>query len=421
MKENKFLIKFKEKTATELLEIANDKKGYQPEARQAAIQILNERGHTYDFEVTEVENKKGLKEYDFTKFEASIKKEHSFGWTPKFEKSFNSELSKTTFIPIVSEVFEKLDWPMVLKEENLIIAAYFNNWGKETEKIEVQFSHGKISVKSSSLSGSFWDMGKNSKRVKLFIHAFQRIMQEYDRDSLNELEIETEKVNNWDDYEIPKTLPRPKKRKKPNVFIPIIGGVFSSLLLGVIIAFLSVDGLYFLFLFEVGVAFILGFIFSELIKLSNYTNYRTLHIVFIVTVLIVYISNQYFQYQIVLYRNDGIPFSFIKFLEFRIEAGLAIKNLELGPIGLILSWIAQLVITYFIGILRLGLALSAYQIERIPGEVIEFVMYHFVKGKSEQEVRYELGKMGWQNKEHQDEVLASLESMNDLQAYNRIT
>lgn len=419
MKENKFLIKFREKTTTELQEIADDKKGYQPEARQAAIQILNERGYETAPEKPDIKNE--LKKYDFTKFEASIKKEHSFGWTPKFEKIFNSELSKITFIPIVSEVFEKLDWPVIFRDENSIGAAYFNSWGKETEKIEVQFNHGKISVKSSSLSGGFWDMGKNSKRVKLFIHAFQTIMQEYDKGSLKKLEVETEKINNWDEYEIPKTLPKPKRYKEPNIFIPVAGGFISSLLLGLLIAFLTINFGYFIGAFEVGVAFILGFVFTELIKLSNYTNYKVLQIIFIITVILIYVSNQYFQYQIILSENDVPSIGFIKFLEFRIEAGLSIKNLELGSIGLIISWFAQLFITYFVGMLRLGLALSAYQIDRIPEEVLEFTMYHFVKGKSEQEVRYELSKMGWQHKELQDEVLASLQSMHDLNEYNRIS
>jgi len=419
MKENRFLTKFKEKTIAELQDIVDDKKGYQPEARNAAIQILKERDNILISEESGLDTENKPKKYDFKEFEASIKKEHRFGWTPKFEETFRVELNKTVFIPIITEVFETLDWPVIFKDENSVEAIYINSWGKHTEKIEVLFEHDKVTIKSISLRSGFWDMGRNSKRVKLFIHAFKIVMHEYDQESLNKLQIETEKINNWDDYEIPKILPKPKENKKPNVLIPIAGGVISALLLGFIIALTSTEGIYFIGLFEVGVAFILGFIFASLIKQSNYTNYKNLQLIFIATVLVTYIANQYFQYQIILYKNSGISISFVQFLEFRIEAGLSIKNLELGSIGLILSWVFQLVATYYIGMLRLTLALTSYELERVPGEVLEFAIYHFVKGKSKQEVRYELSKMGWSKKDHQDDVLKSLDAMHDLNEYDR--
>ena len=86
------------------------------------------------------------------------------------------------------------------------------HWG---QKITVTFEYGKVKVKSVSLGNEFWDIGRNSKRVKLFIYAFQQTENEFDQDALAALEKETEKANNWDDYEIPKSLPQPKERKEP--------------------------------------------------------------------------------------------------------------------------------------------------------------------------------------------------------------
>ena len=96
------------------------------------------------------------------------------------------------------------------------------------------------------------------------------------------------------------------------------------------------------------------------------------------------------------------------FLFLRIKAGLILKSLNVGWIGLIVSWIVQVGLTYLIGAARLTSSLTAYQLERVPVEVIDFAFFHFVKNKSEDEVRDELSKMGWTDVKDQDEVFASM-------------
>ena len=51
--------------------------------------------------------------------------------------------------------------------------------------------------------------------------------KEFDKEALAELEKEVEKTNNWDDYEIPESLPQPKERKDPKLWIPLLGGSFG--------------------------------------------------------------------------------------------------------------------------------------------------------------------------------------------------
>lgn len=357
---------------------------------------------------------------ELKKYESTIKKKHSFNWTPKFEEEIRTDLNKTVIIPIVIQTFEKLGWDLVYQDEKSAEAKRKGDWNRWTEKISVSFDYGKLTIKSVSLGNEMWDNGRNSKRVKLFIYAFQNTEKEFDRETLAELEKEVEKKNNWDDYVIPESLPQPTIRKEPQFWIPIVGGIITAILLGFIVAFLSVKGIYIIGLFELGVAIVMGFVLKQLIKISNYTFYDHLHYLLIGMILITYISNQYFQYQIILNENNFQTFSFWEFMQARFEAGLTIKKLNTGWIGLLISWGLQLVITYFIGVLRLSSSLISYSLERVPMEVVDFAYYHFVKEKTENQVRDELSKMGWTEKQDQEEVFESIGAMQGATEMNRM-
>ncbi len=357
---------------------------------------------------------------ELKKYESTIKKKHSFNWAPKFEEEFRTDLSKSVFVPIAIKTFEKLGWDLVFQDEISAEAKRKGDWDRWTEKISVTYEYGKVKVKSVSLGNEMWDNGRNSKRVKLFIYAFQNTEKEFDRETLAELEKEVEKKNNWDDYVIPESLPQPKIRKEPQFWIPIVGGIITALLLGFIVAFLSVKGIYIIGLFELGVAIVMGFVLKQLIKISNYTFYDHLHYLLIGMILITYISNQYFQYQIILNENNFQPFSFWEFMQARFEAGLTIKKLNTGWVGLLISWGLQLVITYFIGVLRLSSSLISYSLERVPMEVVDFAYYHFVKEKTENQVRDELSKMGWTEKQDQEEVFESIGAIQGATEINRM-
>ena len=357
---------------------------------------------------------------ELQKYESTIKKKHSFNWTPKFEEEFRTDLNKTVFVPIAIKTFEKLGWDLVFQDELSAEAKRKGDWDRWTEKISVTLEYGKVKVKSVSLGNEMWDNGRNSKRVRLFKYAFQETEKEFDKEALAELEKEVEKTNNWDDYEIPESLPQPKERKEPKLWIPLLGGLLTALLLGYVVAFLSVKGIYIIGLFEVGVAIVMGFVLKQLIKVSNYTFYDHLHYLLIGMILITYISNQYFQYQIILNENNFKPFSFWEFIQARFEAGLTIKSLNTGWVGLLISWGLQLVITYFVGVLRLSSSLISYSLERVPMEVVDFAYYHFVKDKTENQVRAELAKMGWNKSQDQDEVFESIGALQGATEMNRM-
>lgn len=357
---------------------------------------------------------------ELKKYQSTIKKKHSVAWTPKYEEEFRTNLNSIVFIPIVIKTFEKLGWDLVYQDENSAEAKRKRDLWQWGQKITVTFDYGKVKVKSVSLGNEFWDIGRNSKRVKLFIYAFQQTEKEFDEEALTELEKQTEKANNWDDYKIPESLPKPKNRREPKLWIPIAGGLLTALVLGYVVALLSLKGIYIIGLFEVGVAIAIGFSLKFLIKASNYTNYNILNYTLIGMIVIIYLSNQYFQYQIILNENNYEPIGFFEFIKLRFEAGLTIKSLNTGLTGLVISWIFQLGFTYLIGILRLASNVTAYQLERVPMDVVDFAIYHFVKEKTENQVRSELSKMGWTDEQDQKEVFESIGAIQGATELNRM-
>jgi len=356
-------------------------------------------------------------------YEKNIEKKHSFGWTPKYEEEFRTNLNEKVFIPIAEKTFEKLNWDLVFKDDkNIEAKRKESSFGidKWTESITISYSHGKIIVKSESLGNEMWDNGKNSKRVKLFIHTFKETEKSFDKESLEKLEIEVERKNNWDDYVIPEILPKPNEIKKPNFVIPLIGGFVVSIILGLILAKISIIGIYIIGLFEFLVALAIGFSLKYLIKFSNFTEFLKLKYLLIGMIILIYVLNQYFQYEIILRENNYERIGFFEFIKLRFEQGLTIKKLNTGWIGLIISWGLQIIITYYVGLLRLITSITSYQLERIPMEVVDFAFYHFVKEKTEEQVRNELKNKGWTEKQNQDEVFEAIEAIYGANELNRM-
>lgn len=359
----------------------------------------------------------------FKNYEKTIKKKHSVNFTPRYKEQFTVSVNKTLFVAISEKAIEKLGWDLVYKDENNIEAKRKEkSLGVErwTEAITASYEYGNVVVKSESLGNEIWDMGRNSKRVKLFIYAFEETLRAFDRQSLNELEKEIEKKNNWDDYVIPERLPQPNQAKKPSSIIPIIGGLLVSLILGFVIAFVSVKGMYFIGLFEFLVATIIAFAMKHLIKISNFTDFNVLKYLLAAMILLIYLSNQYLQYELILNENNYSRIGFWEFLKIRFSNGLTIKELNTGWIGLVISWVLQLGLTWLFVYLKIVSVLIKYTTERVPIEVVDFTYYHFVKEKTEEEVRNELAKKGWTDKINQDEVFEAIGGFQNATELNRI-
>lgn len=59
-------------------------------------------------------------------------------------------------------------------------------------------------------------------------------------------------------------------------------------------------------------------------------------------ILLIYASNQYFQYEIILHENNLERIGFLNFLKIRFSQGFTVNKINLGWIGWIISWIIQL-------------------------------------------------------------------------------
>lgn len=362
---------------------------------------------------------------ELKEFEKTIKKTHSVSFTPKYSEEIITNLSSKVFLPIVEKTIEKLGWILIYVEDNLVEAkrkteSRFKSLESFTESITITYDHGKILIKSESLGNEMWDNGRNSKRVKLFIHVLQETEKEFDRNSLLELEKEVEKRNNWDDYIIPESLPQPTVFRKPTISIPIVASVLLSVFLSVILAYITFKGKYIILLFESLIALSIGFVFKHMIRLSNYTNFKKLNYIQIGLIFLLYFLNQYFLYRLILSTSVDVEFGFLDFIKLRFKQGLKIDNLNTGWIGLVLSWIIQLFLTWIIAYVQLCKNVIKYEMNRVPEEVSDFAYYHFVKEKTEDQVRNELANYGWKNKEDQDYVFACIGANQGAVEFNRV-
>jgi hypothetical protein len=359
----------------------------------------------------------------FKNYEETISRKHSIGFTPTYKEEFRTFINQTLFVAIAEKTFEKLRWDVVYKDDYSIEAKRKDaGWMNErwTEIITAHYNNNTVLVKSESLGNEIWDNGKNSKRVKLFIYAYQETLKTFNIQALNDLEKEIEKKNNWDDYVIPETLPQPKPTKTPNITLPIIGGICTSLITGFLVAYLSVKGLYFIGIFEFLIATALVFVMKYLIKFSNYTDLNKLLYLFGGMIVLTYVSNEYFQYEIILNTNNLERIGFWSFLKIQFSNGFTVNKINTGWIGWIVIWIVQLGLTGIFIYFRLAAALTKYILERVPPEVVDFTFYHLIKDKSEEEIRTELSKKGWSDVQHQNEAFEAIVGHQNVIALSRV-
>lgn len=359
---------------------------------------------------------------ELKEIEKKIPKKHKFGFTPKYKTDFHTGLSEKAFFAITNQTFEKLEWDVIYVDEHAAEAkrkAKSLGITQYTESIIVSYNYGNITVQSESLGNEMWDNGRNSKRVHLFIQVFQDIEKNYNQEELKQLEEDQSAKENWNDYQVPTELPSPKKVRTPNILIPLVIAILASIIVGFALAEISIAGKYFIFLFEFLVGLVLAFSLKQGIKLGNYTDLIKLKYILIASIILVFTGNQIFQYNIILAENNLEGIGLFEFLKLRLQQGLRIKTLNLGSIGLIISWIIQLGLSFIFGYLFLIRFLIQYVVKRVPQEVTDFALYHFIKGKSEHQVRMELSALGWSDESNQNEVFEAIDGIQGNHEMNR--
>lgn len=355
---------------------------------------------------------------DLKIYEKTIKKKYRLGWIPKYEEEIFVTLERKYFIPLVSKTFEQLGWDITFldTEEGVAEAKRAGNDKRWTEKIVVTYDYKKMNVKSISLDSEICDFGNNSKRVKLFIHAFEQTQKELGKEGVSQAYNEFEEKMNWDDYQIPDSLPQPKKATKPNFRLLLAGGFCLALVVGYILAFFTHRADYLWGIFEVVTGFVFFFGFKYLIIYSNYLNFDKINPLLIGCLIFTYLSYNIFLYRLSLSDFHEYPVSLPGFIRERFSFGF-IKGdwLILFPICIAI----QTIVSWFLSYLLLSHSILEYAIKKVPLEVVDFACYHFVKGKDEEQVRKELARMGWTEEENQNEVFNAIGGFRQAAELNR--
>ncbi|WP_299440359.1 hypothetical protein [uncultured Aquimarina sp.] len=353
--------------------------------------------------------------------QSSIKRKHVFKYKPEFSESFKTEINDGQIIPLTIEVFKKLEWPIVYTSKNSVEAKRKGDFNKLTEKITItKHNSGSIEVHSKSIESNFWDVGRNSKRTGLFIALFQKLALEYkENEKLTELEAEFEKQNSWADYEIPTTLPQPKTDKQHNLLTILTGGLSAAILVGVLVGFLSQKFIYIIFLFELGTGFLFGYLFNKIIKIANFKDFSKIRLMIGLFVFIIFITNQYFQFHLMITENNIPDLDFIEFQKYRLKLGFVIDKLNTGWIGQVAIWILQLVLPFLFAQIKIIRGMMNQAIEKIPEKVLEYAIYLLEMGKPESEIRAELASKGWSKKNNQDDVFDAIHAIIGFQQNDR--
>ena len=60
--------------------------------------------------------------------QSTVKTKYSFKYKPEFSESFKTDLKDNQIIPLIIEVFEKLEWIVVFTDKKTVEAKRKNDW-----------------------------------------------------------------------------------------------------------------------------------------------------------------------------------------------------------------------------------------------------------------------------------------------------
>ncbi|MBX2871695.1 MAG: hypothetical protein KTR30_06340 [Saprospiraceae bacterium] len=352
--------------------------------------------------------------------EKQIKRTHHFAWSPKHIEKIKIDMKPRLAIHLAEQVFEELEWEIVYQSHTEAEAYYLDRFNFRREKVSVTAtSYGQLEVKSESTRNEMWDQGRNSKRVRLFLHAFQKLAEQQDNNSLKTMTADIERKEKWEDYEEPDDFPLPPESHRNTSTWAIIYGGLAAILLSGVWAFATVNDFYVLLLFEVLIAFALAKTLSAGFERGNFTYFIGVQWILAGCVMLLAALYHYFQYLFIVKTGDYLALSLWDLYEQRLAQGLMIKDLNLGAPGWMILLALQPVLIYIIALSIISRSQLQLLIDRVPMPVIDHAYYHFLQGKSETQVRGELSKKGWKDKGVQDMVFEAMSAISDSMELNR--
>lgn len=359
-------------------------------------------------------------EMKLREIEKQIKRTHHFAWSPKHIEKIRTDLKPRLAIHLAEQVFDQLGWELVFRSGSAAEAFYLDRFDFRREKIYVSVtSYGELEVKSESTGGGVWDQGRNSKRVRLFLHVFQELAGQLDSNSLQAMTADIKRMENWEDYEEPEDFPQPPDiHQSTSTWAMVYGGIAAIVLSGCW-ASATVHGLYVILLFEVLIAISLDKALSAGFRKGNFTNFNGMQWILAGSVMLTAALYHYFQYLLVVNTGDFLALSLWELYEQRLEEGLIIEGVNLGAPGWMILLAAQPVLIYILAISFISRSHIKFIIQRIPMAVVDHAFYHFLQGKGETQVRGELSKKGWKAREVQNMVFQAMSAISESMEMNR--
>lgn len=353
-------------------------------------------------------------------YEKQIKRKHHVAWSPKHTEEVKTSLKPALAILLVEQAFLKLGWEIVYLTEKEAEAFFLDRFNFRREKVSVAVtSYGVMSVKSESMGNEWWDMGRNSKRVRLFIHAFQQEEKSHSSESLKELARQAERQEKWEDYEEPEALPSPPAKSDGSVVWAIVTGVLASILLSAGWAKATLANMYIILLFEALIAIALAQALALGFRKGNFTHFTAVQWILGGCVMLIACLYQYFQYLFIVGTGELMAMSIWDLLNERLSQGLIIEGLNLGAPGWMILLAVQPILIYLIALVGVSRSQMKLLIDRVPTEVVEYAYFHVLQGKGETDVRRELSKKGWKDKGQQDMVFEALGAIYESMELNR--
>lgn len=352
--------------------------------------------------------------------EKQIKRTHHFAWSPKHLETIRIDLEPRLAIHLTEKIFEQLDWEIVYQSDAETEAYFLDRFNFRREKVSVSATnYGQLEVKSESTGNEMWDQGRNSKRVRLFLHAFQELVEQQDSDSLKAMAAEIEREEKWEDYQEPQDFPTPPESEETTSVWAIIYGGIAAIALSALWALATVNNFYILLLFEVLIALALAKVLSLGFKRGKFTYFIGVQWILAGSVMLIAILYHYFQYLFIVSTGDILAFSIWELYDYRLNQGLIIEGLNLGAPGWMILLAVQPVLIYIIALSYISRSQIQLLIDRVPMPVIEHAYFHFLQGKNETQVRSELSKKGWREKGVQDMVFEAMSAIKESMELNR--
>ncbi len=345
---------------------------------------------------------------------AGVKRVGRFGLPPVYEESGSTSLSPSVFVHEVVEVFGELGWNVVYQDDRCAEAKRPNGRGRWTEKVSVALDGGVVSAKSRSLGRGVYDFGRNSLRVKLLLHVLALREERLGVAEREAIEQAVERERSWADYRIPSWLPAPPSTLPSKPLLPLLGGLAFALVAALVLGYISLSDYYVLGLMEWLVGLGLGLTVGRCIRPSNFLNLYGLRGMVTASVVAVYLGRLYVGYRLVLGGAPVSEFGFGEYMDMLLEGGLVIRSLHLGTLGLLLSWVFQLVFTQYIAMSYVESRRMDRYLELVPEEVLDLVLYLMHREMDEGGIRAELSRLGWSERGDQDLALGAVSVMQEV-------